>query len=139
MRKLRGIFGQLKSIKESASKKREELFQKLRKELVPHMKAEESTFYPALLVKKEAREDAMEGMEEHHVSDMVLKELVSMSMGEDQWGAKMGVFKEIVEHHIKDEEKKVFKSAEKALGHDEIQNIMKQFEQEKQKIKKGLK
>jgi hemerythrin-like domain-containing protein len=51
----------------------------------------------------------------------------------------MGVFKELVEHHIKDEESKVFKSAEKALDQDEIQDIMKQFEQEKQKIKKNLK
>ena len=40
---------------------------------------------------------------------------------------------------MKAEEKKVFKSAEKALGHDEIQNIMKQFELEKQKVKKSLK
>ena len=51
----------------------------------------------------------------------------------------MSVFKELVEHHIKDEETKVFKSAEKALSQDEIQNIMKRFEQEKQKIKKDLK
>jgi len=49
------------------------------------------------------------------------------------------VIKELVEHHIKDEEKKVFKSAEKALDQDEIQNIMKRFDQEKQKIKKSLK
>jgi len=49
------------------------------------------------------------------------------------------VFKELVEHHIQDEEKKVFKSAEKALDHDEIQDIMKKFDQEKQKIKKTLK
>jgi hemerythrin superfamily protein len=137
--KVKVILGQLKETKESAPKKREALFQKLRAELVPHMKAEEETFYPPLMSKKEAREDALEGMEEHHVSEMVLKELEKMGKGEDQWGAKMGVFKELVEHHIKDEEKKVFKSAEKALGHDEIQNIMKQFEQEKQKIKKSLK
>ncbi len=39
------------------------------------MKAEESAFYPALMEKKEAREDAMEGIEEHHVSELVLKEL----------------------------------------------------------------
>jgi iron-sulfur cluster repair protein YtfE (RIC family) len=38
------------------------LFQKLRVELVPHMKAEESVFYPPLLAKKESREDAMEGV-----------------------------------------------------------------------------
>lgn len=136
---VKGILGQLKETKESASKKREELFQKLKVELVPHMKAEESTFYPPLMAKKESREDALEGMEEHHVSDMVLKELETTQKGEDQWGAKMSVFKELVEHHIQDEESKVFKSAEKALDQDEIQDIMKQFEQEKQKIKKDLK
>jgi len=134
---VKGILGQLTETKES--KKREELFQKLREELVPHMKAEESTFYQPLLAKKEAREDALEGVEEHHVSEMVLKELEKTPKGEDQWGAKMGVFKELVEHHIKDEESKVFKSAEKALDHDEFQNIMKKFDQEKQKIKKTLK
>lgn len=132
----KGILGQLTETKEA--KKREELFKKLKEELVPHMKAEESTFYPPLLAKKEAREDAMEGVEEHHVSDMVFKELEKMPKGEDQWAAKMSVFKELVEHHIKDEESKVFKSAEKALNHDEIQNIMKKFDQEKQKIKKSL-
>ena len=44
-----------------------------------------------------------------------------------------------MEHHIKDEQNKVFKSAEKALSSEEFQKIMKQFEQEKQKIKKSLK
>lgn len=138
-KEVKGILGQLTETKGGAVKKRDELFLKLRVELVPHMKAEESTFYPPLLAKKESRDDAMEGVEEHHVSDMVLKELETMPKGEDQWGAKMAVFKELVEHHIKDEESKVFKSAEKALDHDEIQNIMKQFDQEKQKIKKSLK
>jgi hemerythrin-like domain-containing protein len=136
---VKGILGKLKETKESAPKKREELFQKLRTELVPHMKAEESAFYQPLVAKKDAREDAMEGIEEHHVTELVLKELEKMPTGEDQWGAKMSVFKELVEHHIQDEETKVFKSAVKALGHEEIQNIMKQFEAEKQKIKKTFK
>jgi hemerythrin-like domain-containing protein len=43
----------------------------------------------------------------------------------------MSVFKELVEHHVKEEEGKIFKTAEKALGEDEFQNIMKQFEQER--------
>lgn len=134
---VKGILGQLVETKES--KKREELFQKLREELVPHMKAEESIFYPPLMAKKDAREDAMEGIEEHHVSDLVLKELEKMPKGEEKWGAKMGVFKELVEHHIKDEESKVFKSAQKVLEPDEFQTIMHNFDQEKQKIKKSLK
>lgn len=133
---VKGILGQLTETKEA--KKREELFLKLKQELVPHMKAEESTFYPTLLAKKDAREDAMEGIEEHHVSDLVQKELEMMPKGDDHWGAKMAVFAELVEHHIKDEESKVFKSAAKALNPDELQTIMKKFDQEKQKIKKTM-
>ena len=135
---VKGILGQLEDTKESSPKKREELFQKLREELVPHMKAEESVFYPPLMAKKKSREDAMEGVEEHHVSEMVLKELETMSKGEEQWSAKMAVFKELVEHHIKDEQSKVFKSAEEALSDAEFQSIMKQFEQEKKAIKQSL-
>ena len=35
------------------------------------MKAAESAFYAPLQKKKEAREDTMEGIEEHHVSELV--------------------------------------------------------------------
>lgn len=132
-----GILGQLKETENE--KKREELFKKLKEELVPHMKAEEITFYERLLAKKEAREDALEGVEEHHVSELVFKELEKTPKGEDQWGAKMSVFKELVEHHVKEEEGKIFKTAEKALGEDKFQTILKQFEQEKQKLKANLK
>jgi len=136
---VKGIIEQLKETKESASQKRETLFQKLTEELIPHMKAEEKIFYQPLLAKKEAREDAMEGIEEHHVAELVFKELQKMQKGEEQWGAKMSVFKELVEHHIEEEEDAIFERAEEALGHDEMQNIMKEFEQEKEKIKKNLK
>ena len=136
---VKGILAQLEETKESSPKKREDFFQKLREELVPHMKAEESTFYPPLLAKKESREDALEGMEEHHVSEMVFKELEKMPKGADQWGAKMSVFKELVEHHVKEEEGKIFKTAEKVLGEDKLQSIMKQFEQEERKLKENLK
>jgi len=51
------------------------------------MKAEEITFYQALLAKKEARDVTLEGAEEHHVSELVLKELENMPKYQDQWGA----------------------------------------------------
>lgn len=137
-KEVKAILKQLDETKESAPKKREKLFQVLREALVPHMKAEEGTFYPALLAKKEAREEALEGVEEHHVSEMVLKELGNTPKNEDQWGAKMSVFKELVEHHIKEEESAIFKSSEKALDQREFQDITKRFEQEKQAIKKSL-
>ena len=71
---------------------------------------------------------------------MVLKELESMSRrvrinGEPRCMCSKSSLSTI----SRTRRNKVFKSAEKALGHDEIQNIMKQFELAKQKIKKSLK
>lgn len=133
---VKGILGQLTET--NKPKKREELFHTLRLALVPHMKAEESTFYPPLMKEKEAREDAMEGLEEHHVSEMVLKELEKMPKDDDRWQAKIKVFKELVEHHIEEEEGKIFKSAKKTFKKDELEDIMKKFEKEKVKITKSL-
>jgi hemerythrin-like domain-containing protein len=102
------------------------------------MKAEEIAYYPPLVEKKAARDIALEGVEEHHVSDMVFKELEKMPKDQDQWSAKMSVFKELVEHHVKEEEGPIFKATEEVLSQAKIQSIMKQFVEEKQKIKETL-
>lgn len=132
------ILGQLEET-ENKSKKRDELFQKLKEELVPHMKAEEIAFYQPLLAKKEAREVALEGVEEHHVSELVFKELETMPKDQDQWGAKLSVFKELVEHHIKEEQGPIFTTAEKVLSQNSFQSILKQFVSEKEKVLENLK
>jgi len=103
------------------------------------MKAEETAFYQPLLEKKEAKEVALEGVEEHHVSDTVFKELEKMPKDTDEWGAKLSVFKELVEHHIKEEESLIFKVSEIVLTENKFQTILKQFEKEKQKVQKNLK
>ena len=130
----------LTQLEETENKsKRDELFQKLKEELVPHMKAEEITFYQPLLAKKAARDVALEGLEEHHVSEMVFKELGNMPKDTDQWGAKLSVFKELLEHHIKEEQGETFEAAEKVLSKAQFQSIKKQFLEEKQKFKGNLK
>ena len=132
------IISELENVKERPSPQRDSMFQKLKSELLPHMKAEEIAFYEPLEGKKEAREDALEGEEEHHVAEIVLKELEKEEKVDGRWGAKLSVLKELIEHHIKDEEGKIFKSAEAALKADDFQNIMRRFEQEKEKIKKKM-
>ena len=124
---------------EAKSKKREELFQKLKEEFVPHMKAEETTFYEPLLAQKDARDVALEGTQEHHVSDLVFKELEKMPKDQDEWAAKLSVFKELVEHHIKEEEGTIFTVTEIVLTEKKIQTIMKEFVEEKKKLKENLK
>lgn len=134
-----GIFEQLKSTSEKSMKNREEMFMKLKQELRPHMEAEEKVWYPLLKEKKEARENALEADEEHHAAEMVLKQLEKTAFDDETWKAKLSVLQEMVAHHVEEEEGKIFKDTEKVLKHEEIDQIMKKFEETKQKIKKGMK
>jgi hemerythrin superfamily protein len=129
------ILEQLKKTSNGSKKKREELFLELKKELVPHMEAEEHVLYPALKKSKEALEDVLESLEEHHVSEMVLKELASTPKDDETWKAKLSVFKDLVDHHVQEEEEKIFKDAEQYLGEDKLKGLFKSFKEEKEKVK----
>jgi hemerythrin-like domain-containing protein len=133
------ILEKLKNTSGKAVKSKEDLFMKLKQELIPHMKGEEKHFYPLLLKKKEGKEVGLEAMEEHHVAEMILKELDSLSKSDETWNAKISVFAEIVKHHIEEEEEEVFEKAKDLLTDDELNKIMSSFTSEKEKVKKGIK
>jgi hemerythrin-like domain-containing protein len=126
----------LKSIEESKSKetkKVEELYLRLKQELTPHMEAEEKIFYSALEKVKGGDFDILESEEEHHVGKMVLKELDTLPKSDPRWTAKFMVFKEILEHHIEEEEDKVFEAASEALTDEQFEVILERFKAEKEK------
>ncbi len=133
-KEVQGILDQL----ESGKGNKEELFMKLKKELLPHLIAEEKVFYSALLAKEGAREDTLESFEEHHVTTGLFKEMEKMSRDDERWQAKMKVLKELINHHIQEEERKLFKVAQKELGKDEFPTIMEKFEKQSEKIKESL-
>jgi hypothetical protein len=64
---------------------------------------------------------AMEAVEEHGVVKLVLKQLPRVDPGDERFHAKMTVLQELVEHHVEEEEKEMFKQAEK-LG-DKLEEI----------------
>ncbi len=118
---------------------RGELFEQLKKELMPHLKAEEKVFYQALMGNEDAREDTLEGFEEHHVTELVFNEMVKMPQSDERWSAKLSVLKELIEHHVKEEEGKVFKLAKQKLNPGQFPKFLEEFEQEKEKIKQKMK
>ncbi len=129
----------LEKLKESTGpKNRENLLKQFIIELKPHMEAEEKAFYPVLADKKESREQALEALEEHHVAELVLKELEKGDKSGDQWKAKMQVFGELLEHHIEEEEDEVFEAAREVLDEKKISEIYESFQNVKQKMKKKL-
>lgn len=89
-----------------------------------HTELEEELFYPALRQHggKKAEEMVLEAYEEHHVVDLVLAELPKADPGDETFKAKLTVLRELVKHHVDEEEQEMFKLAEK-LGTKELEAI----------------
>ena len=112
-------------------------FAELRKELVPHIKAEENIFFP-LLMTGDVKEHILEAYEEHHASETVLKELEKMPVGNERWPAKLKVLKDLVDHHTEEEESNILKSAQSQMDKAELKDLAGRFEAEKEKLRAKL-
>jgi len=135
---LKDLLEKLMKTSDRAEKNRANLFEKVKLGMVPHMKAEEKVFYPALVKHKKARQDALESLEEHHVAEMVLRELDRSAKADEKWKAKLMVFKEIVEHHIEEEEGKIFEDAKEAFDEEQLDEIFEGFQKHKHSLKDRL-
>ena len=95
------------------------MFEQLVDELGIHERIEEEIFYPALQKLPKAREDVLESFEEHHLVDEIVTEM-DVETNDEKWKAKFTVMKENIEHHIEDEEEKLFPKAEELLGEKKL-------------------
>jgi hemerythrin-like domain-containing protein len=95
------------------------LVEKLANSLSAHMVIEQELFYPAIL---EADEDlVLESYEEHAVARFALKRLIKTNPADQTFIAKVTTLKELIEHHVEEEEDDLFPKAEKALGDSSIE------------------
>jgi hemerythrin superfamily protein len=122
-RKVKKLLAELESTTERGVKTREELFTKVKQELVVHEAIEEEIFYPALKEHPKTKEIALEGYEEHHVVDTVVAEIEGVAYDDEKWGAKFTVMKENLEHHIEEEEGEMFKQARQVFDQDELTQL----------------
>jgi hypothetical protein len=121
--KVKKMLVELESTTERGVKTREELFTKVKQELVIHEAIEEKIFYPALKDHPKTKEIALEAYQEHHVVDMVMAEIEGIAYDDEAWGAKFSVMKENLEHHIEEEEGEMFKQAKQVFDADELAQL----------------
>jgi hemerythrin-like domain-containing protein len=136
-KKVRKLLSQLEETTERATKTRKELVEEISTELNTHAALEEQIFYPAYkdaVEKKEDREMYFEAVEEHHVVHLLLPELERADVTTEEFGAKAKVLKEVVEHHIEEEEGELFPSARKALGKDRLVELGDEMAQRKTEL-----
>ncbi len=108
---------------ERAVKGRNELLNTLTVELNLHELVEEKILYPALKAHPEARDIVLEGYQEHHVADVLTRELHALAADDERWGAKFKVLKESLEHHIQEEESDMFRKARGIFSREDLRAL----------------
>jgi Hemerythrin HHE cation binding domain len=112
------------------ARQRRQLMTEIATALEGHTTIEEEMFYPAVrgLETQKAEEMVLEAYEEHAVVKLVLAELPNVNPEDERFEAKMTVLSELVVHHADEEEKEMFKLAQK-LGKDELESLGEQMEE----------
>jgi hemerythrin superfamily protein len=133
--KVSQLFKQI--IQEEDANKREVLFLEVKKELELHADPEDKTFYKALKKNSKGKKDAEHGEKEHTEIKDALKKLSKISPTETvKWLVQFGELKQIVEHHVEDEEGKMFKDGKKIISAKRAKELAEEMEALKEKMKK---
>lgn len=121
----------MESISQSYDKK---TFEQFASELKSHSKAEEQTFYKRVQDEQATHELVLEGIEEHHVAELILRELMDNEGGTEKWMAKFKVLQENVEHHIEEEEGQLFPKAQQIVQGQQAEQLAEEFESRKHQL-----
>ncbi len=127
--KIKKILEQMEQTSARAGKRREALLDHLNENLLPHMYAEEQYFYQILLDETADKEIVYQALEEHRAAKAVLLDLEDAPSDDPRWSARCKVLKELVEHHIEEEESTVFDVAREIMDQDRAADVAKRFKE----------
>lgn len=115
-RKVEALFEKLESGGSDA-----DVLEELANSLAAHMAIEQDIFYPAI---KEVDSDLVnESFEEHSIAEVALKRLLATDDGDDSFDARVTALKELIEHHVEEEEEQLFPAVEKALSEETLEKL----------------
>ncbi len=125
-KKVKALFEEVEGLGDRASTQRKNLFQKIDQELTLHSKIEETLFYPEFKKRAEnteERDEVLEAYEEHGVVKVMIGELENLDPKDETYKPKLTVLKELVMHHVKEEEGELFKMAREIFDPEELDSI----------------
>lgn len=114
---------------EKARTRKSELAQQICEKLSIHDKIEREIFYPAVIENEEIKDQILEGLEEHHLVQILLKQIAECDESDETFEAKVTVLKELVEHHVEEEEQEMFKSIRKAMDKATLNELGRRLEE----------
>lgn len=115
-KKVKGLFKAFDKLKDqtNAENRKAELVTQICTALKIHAEIEEEVFYPTVREQIEDEDLMDEALVEHAGAKQLIAQLEKMHPKDDLYDAKVTVLSEQIEHHVKEEEGKIFPKAKKA-------------------------
>lgn len=126
-----------KLVEAQSHEDREQLRQQFYSALYPHMIGEEASMFKLLSEAddEEIRDDALEGLQEHHVTKIILREIMEIDMRSELFKAKAKVLDEMNRHHIEEEEEDIFSHLKKMCSRERMDELFDQYEKAEDEAK----
>ena len=124
-REVEQLFAKLEKTHDSSA--RAPIFRELASKLVGHDGIEREIFYPACEEQMGLTDELGEALVEHGIIEFSLYEC-DQALKEDDFKFKLTVLKELVMHHVKEEEQEFFPQVEKALDAEELEGLAEELE-----------
>jgi hemerythrin superfamily protein len=125
--------------KDTPAAQRRAAIAKIVEALTIHARMEETIFYPALRKAggSEERDTLMEAAEEHGVVKDLIAKIEAVGDRDETINAKVTVLKELVHHHVQEEESTIFSEARDVLGKERLQELGEEMQRFKERAQRG--
>ncbi len=121
---IKAMFAKYGTLGDRAMVGKRDLVGRICRELTVHAYIEEQVFYPRVReAGHEVEDEVLEGLEEHHLIKHAVAELEPLTAGNERYDAKVEVLKELVEHHVDEEESDMFPRVRKAIDDRELEEL----------------
>ena len=130
-----GLIEQL--IKTEDGKERGTIFKEMMSKLLAHSHAEQNVLYKKMekSENEKSRTFAYEGENEHQIVEQQLQQMArARNKASEQWTAQASVLKDLIEHHVEEEESTGFSCARSEFDGATLEKMADQFRKQKEKL-----
>lgn len=124
-------------VKTEDGKERGAIFKEMMSKLLAHSHAEQAVLYKKMekSESEKSRSFAYEGENEHQLVEQQLQQMArARNKASEQWTAQAAVLKELVRHHVKEEESTGFGCARSEFDGETLEKLGGQFRKQKEKL-----
>ena len=111
-----------------------QIFEEYVRNLIVHHTMEEKYFYDFLEQISDARHNALEAVNEHHIIELIIKDSEDFPRDHERFPIKIEGLGEYTNHHLDEEEAEVFPMAQQLFANGDLITLGKLFLEAKEKL-----